>query len=171
LETLQAIWRLLFSGFVFSTVRWLEMLAMGLFAYRVTESAFIVALLSMLRLLPMGLFGALLGALALGDIGRHFPDTDPQYRGIRSLLLLQLVMKQVRDLGWDMVNADITLVAQEPRFAPHELAIRQSLATTLGVEIDQISMKATTTEGLGFAGRKEGIACQAVALLQRQARA
>ncbi len=114
---------------------------------------------------------ALLGALALGDIGRHFPDTDPQYRGIRSLLLLQLVMKQVRDLGWDMVNADITLVAQEPRFAPHELAIRQSLATTLGVEIDQISVKATTTEGLGFAGRKEGIACQAVALLQRQARA
>jgi 2-C-methyl-D-erythritol 2,4-cyclodiphosphate synthase len=110
---------------------------------------------------------ALLGALALGDIGHHFPDSDPQYRGISSLLLLQHVMKLVRAKNWDVTNLDLTLIAQEPRFAPHVAAIRTSLANALATEVDRISVKATTTEGLGFAGRKEGIACQAVVLLQR----
>ena len=110
---------------------------------------------------------ALLGALALGDIGRHFPDTNPQYRGISSLLLLQEVMRMVREKAWEIANVDLTLIAQEPRFAPHANAIRLSLATTLGIGEELVSVKATTTEGLGFTGRKEGIACQAVALLQR----
>ncbi len=111
---------------------------------------------------------ALLGALALGDIGHHFPDTDPRYRGVSSLLLLQQVMMLVGEKAWEIANVDLTLIAQEPRFAPHVLAIRNSLATTMKIAADRISVKATTTEGLGFTGRKEGIACQAVALLQRQ---
>lgn len=112
---------------------------------------------------------ALLGALALGDIGHHFPDSDARYRGISSLLLLQQVMGLVRGKSWSIANIDLTLVAQEPKFAPHIPAVRASLATCLAVEVDQISVKATTTEGLGFAGRREGIACYAVALLQWQA--
>jgi len=110
---------------------------------------------------------ALLGALALGDIGHHFPDSDPQYRGISSLLLLQRVQKLVHDKGWAVTNIDLTLIAQEPRFAPHVTPIRTSLANVLATDMDRINVKATTTEGLGFAGRKEGIACQAVVLLQR----
>ena len=110
---------------------------------------------------------ALLGALALGDIGHHFPDSDPQYHGISSLLLLQQVMKLVHAKDWEVTNLDLTLIAQEPRFAPHITAIRASLAKALATDTDRISVKATTTEGLGFAGRKEGIACQAVVLLQR----
>ncbi|HTQ99297.1 MAG TPA: 2-C-methyl-D-erythritol 2,4-cyclodiphosphate synthase [Candidatus Acidoferrum sp.] len=110
---------------------------------------------------------ALLGALALGDIGHHFPDSDPRYRGVSSLLLLQHVMRLVTDKGWQPGNVDLTLVAQEPRFAPHVAAIRASLAAALAVHIDQVSVKATTTEGLGFTGRREGIACYAVALLQQ----
>ncbi len=121
--------------------------------------------------LTHALCDALLGALALGDIGRHFPDSDPQYRDISSLLLLQHVMKLVKEKAWVIANVDLTLVAQEPRFAPHEVAIRTSLANALGIGIDQVSVKATTTEGLGFTGRKEGIACQAVVLLQRQSAA
>jgi 2-C-methyl-D-erythritol 2,4-cyclodiphosphate synthase len=111
---------------------------------------------------------ALLGALALGDIGQHFPDTDARYRGISSLLLLQHVYGLVQEQGWQLGNADLTLVAQAPKFAPHRLAIRQSLAQCLHVQEGQISVKATTTEGLGFTGRKEGIACYAVVLLQER---
>ena len=109
---------------------------------------------------------ALLGALALGDIGRHFPDTDARYRGIDSLQLLQHVMSLVHNRGWHVANADTTLVAQAPRFAPHVQEMRERLAPLLGVGSDQVSVKATTTEGLGFAGRREGIACYAVVLLQ-----
>ncbi len=109
---------------------------------------------------------ALLGALALGDIGRHFPDTDARYRGIDSLQLLQHVMTLVQDRGWQLANVDTTLVAQVPRFAPHVQAMRELLAPMLGVMSDQVSVKATTTEGLGFTGRREGIACYAVVLLQ-----
>jgi 2-C-methyl-D-erythritol 2,4-cyclodiphosphate synthase len=108
---------------------------------------------------------ALLGALALGDIGQHFPDTDPRYRGISSLLLLQEVIRLVQQQGWHLVNADLTLVAQTPKFAPHRAAVRTSLAQAMHVEEGQVSVKATTTEGLGFTGRKEGIACYAVVLL------
>lgn len=110
---------------------------------------------------------ALLGALALGDIGRHFPDSDPRYRNCSSLLLLQNVLTLVRTAGWNLANADSTLVAQLPRFAPHVPAMRETLAATMNVTAGQVSVKATTTEGLGFTGRKEGIACHAVVLLQK----
>jgi 2-C-methyl-D-erythritol 2,4-cyclodiphosphate synthase len=112
---------------------------------------------------------ALLGALALGDIGKHFPDSDPRYRGISSLLLLQHVMQLLTQQQWRLVNTDLTLVAQAPRFAPYIVAMRESLAAALAVGVAQVSVKATTTEGLGFTGRKEGIACYAVVLLQRDA--
>lgn len=112
---------------------------------------------------------ALLGALALGDIGRHFPDTDPRYRNCSSLLLLQNVLTLVRTEGWNLANADTTLVAQAPRFAPHVANIREALAAAMNVNAGQVSVKATTTEGLGFTGRREGIACHAVVLLQRAA--
>ena len=111
---------------------------------------------------------ALLGALALGDIGQHFPDSDPRYRGISSLQLLQRVVALIAERGWSIVNVDLTLLAEAPRFAPFMQAIQTSLSGVLGVNIDQVSVKATTTEGLGFTGRKEGIACQAVAMVQRQ---
>ncbi|MEY4640272.1 MAG: 2-C-methyl-D-erythritol 2,4-cyclodiphosphate synthase [Pseudomonadota bacterium] len=112
---------------------------------------------------------ALLGALALGDIGRHFPDTDPRYRNCSSLLLLQQVLALVRAEGWEITNADTTLVAQAPRFAPHVQHMRETLALAMGIETAQVSVKATTTEGLGFTGREEGIACHAVTLLQSRA--
>jgi 2-C-methyl-D-erythritol 2,4-cyclodiphosphate synthase len=112
---------------------------------------------------------ALLGALALGDIGHHFPDSDPRYRNCSSLLLLQNVLTLVRTEGWSLANADTTLVAQLPRFAPHVQAMRETLSATMNVATGQISVKATTTEGLGFTGRQEGIACHAVVLLQRMA--
>jgi 2-C-methyl-D-erythritol 2,4-cyclodiphosphate synthase len=110
---------------------------------------------------------ALLGALALGDIGRHFPDSDARYRNCSSLLLLQNVLTLVRTEGWNLGNADMTLVAQLPRFAPHVQAMREALAAAMNVTPAQLSVKATTTEGLGFTGRQEGIACYAVVLLQR----
>lgn len=112
---------------------------------------------------------ALLGALALGDIGKHFPDTDPRYRGISSMLLLAEVCAKVAAWGWQLGNADMTVVAQAPRLAPHIERMRESLALGCGTTIDNISIKATTTEGLGFAGRKEGIACYATVLLVREA--
>lgn len=112
---------------------------------------------------------ALLGALALGDIGRHFPDSDERYRGCDSLQLLAEVQTLVRAGGWTLSNADMTLVAQAPRFAPHILGMRDTLALALDCDPAQISVKATTTEGLGFTGRSEGIACHAVVLLQRPA--
>jgi 2-C-methyl-D-erythritol 2,4-cyclodiphosphate synthase len=111
---------------------------------------------------------ALLGALALGDIGRHFPDSDPAYRNCSSLTLLQHVLQLVGAQGWELANADMTLVAELPRFAPHVPAMRNTLAAAMQVEADQLSVKATTTEGLGFTGRQEGIACHAVVLLQRK---
>jgi 2-C-methyl-D-erythritol 2,4-cyclodiphosphate synthase len=110
---------------------------------------------------------ALLGALALGDIGQHFPDSDARYHQCSSLLLLQNVLTLVRTEGWNLANADTTLVAQLPRFAPHVQAMRETLAAAMNVTVAQLSVKATTTEGLGFAGRQEGIACYAVVLLQR----
>lgn len=114
---------------------------------------------------------AVLGALALGDIGHHFPDSDTRYRGISSVQLLQHVMALAAERGWSLANVDMTLVAQAPRFAPHIQSMRETLAPVLEVDIGQVSVKATTTEGLGFAGRKEGVACYAVALLQRESAA
>lgn len=109
---------------------------------------------------------AILGALALGDIGRHFPDTDEQYANANSRDLLKTVYQLTLDRGLTLGNLDATIVAQAPKMAPHVDAMRANIAETLSVDISQINVKATTTEKLGFAGRKEGIACHAVVLLK-----
>lgn len=108
---------------------------------------------------------ALLGAAALGDIGRHFPDSHARYAGIDSRVLLRDVIGLVHDQGWRVGNVDITLVAQRPRLAAYVGAMCETLAGDLEVGRGQVNVKATTTEGMGFAGRAEGIACYAVALL------
>jgi 2-C-methyl-D-erythritol 2,4-cyclodiphosphate synthase len=108
---------------------------------------------------------ALLGAAGLGDLGLQFPESDPQYKGISSLLLLEKILVMIREKGFDVGNVDLTIVAQEPKVSPFREKMRASLASVLKVSIDQISIKATTTEGLGFAGRREGIAAYAVVLL------
>ncbi len=108
---------------------------------------------------------ALLGAMALGDIGKHFPDTDDSYKGIDSRLLLKEVMNKVRQGGMKLGNADITIIAQEPKLAPHIQAMRNILADDMSTAINNVSVKATTTEKMGFTGRAEGIAVTAVVLL------
>ena len=108
---------------------------------------------------------ALLGALALGDIGKHFPDSDPKYKGIDSKILLHNVMDIVRSKGYDLVNCDITICAEAPKFRPYIDEMRSTLASVMNVESDQVSVKATTTEKLGFTGRREGISAMAVALI------
>lgn len=110
---------------------------------------------------------ALLGALALGDIGQHFPPSDPRWRGTDSRLFLRHCQELMLDAGWRLGNADVTVIGEQPRIGPHREEIRTALADTLGVARLQVSVKATTTEGLGFAGRREGIAAQAVVLLVR----
>lgn len=110
---------------------------------------------------------ALLGALALGDIGQHFPDSDANYKGADSRVLLRHVYKIIQERGFILVNADITVACERPKLAPHNLAMRQNIADDLGVTIDRVSVKATTTEKLGFTGRQEGILAQAVVLLTR----
>ncbi len=119
--------------------------------------------------LSHALCDALLGALALGDIGQHFPDTDPQFKNISSLLLLQEVYQLIVEQGWILQNADITIIAEKPLISPYQQKMRQSLADTLELSIDQFSIKATSSEGLGFTGRGEGIAVQAVALIKQDA--
>ncbi|HEN8728111.1 2-C-methyl-D-erythritol 2,4-cyclodiphosphate synthase [Pseudomonas putida] len=108
---------------------------------------------------------ALLGAAALGDIGKHFPDTDPQFKGADSRVLLRHVVGIVKAKGWKVGNIDATIVAQAPKMAPHIETMRQLIAEDLQVELDQVNVKATTTEKLGFTGREEGIAVHSVALL------
>lgn len=108
---------------------------------------------------------ALLGAIALGDIGHHFPDTDPENAGIDSRVLLRRVMDQVVQRGYRLGNLDATIIAQAPRMAPHIGAMRDTLAADLMALPEQVNVKATTTERLGFAGREEGIAAHAVVLL------
>ena len=110
---------------------------------------------------------ALLGALALGDIGHHFPDTSDEFAGIDSRILLSRVVAMVREAGWEIVNVDNTILAQQPKIAPHILPMRQALVEILGIPADCVSVKATTTERLGFTGREEGIAVQSVCLLRR----
>jgi 2-C-methyl-D-erythritol 2,4-cyclodiphosphate synthase len=109
---------------------------------------------------------ALLGAAALGDIGKHFPDTDMQYRNVDSRSLLRMVYSKVKAKGWKLVNADMTIVAQRPRMATYIPHMVENLSTDLQSEIDQLNVKATTTERLGFTGREEGIAAYAVVLLE-----
>jgi 2-C-methyl-D-erythritol 2,4-cyclodiphosphate synthase len=109
---------------------------------------------------------ALLGAAALGDIGEHFPDTDPRFAGIDSRRLLAEVRGLVRERGFRIANVDATVIAQAPKLAPHILDMRRNLADDLGLPVDRVGVKATTTERLGFEGRSEGIAAQAIALIE-----
>ncbi|MDH4120942.1 MAG: 2-C-methyl-D-erythritol 2,4-cyclodiphosphate synthase [Deltaproteobacteria bacterium] len=109
---------------------------------------------------------ALLGAAALGDLGRHFPDNDPAYQGADSGRLLAEVTARAAQAGWRPVNVDTTVVAQRPKLAPFVGAMRENLARHLGLPVEAVSVKATTTEKLGFAGREEGIAAQAVILVE-----
>ena len=110
---------------------------------------------------------ALLGAAALGDIGKHFPDTDPEFKGADSRVLLRHVYAIVQEKGYSLGNADITIIAQAPKMAPHIIAMCENIAADLSVDVDCINVKATTTEKLGFEGRKEGIAVQAVVLISK----
>lgn len=114
------------------------------------------------------LMDALLGALGLGDIGRHFPPEDDRWKGADSLVLLAQVMGLVREHGWQVVNVDAVVVAERPKLRPHIDAMRAAIASRLGVAVDQVGVKATTNERLGPTGREEGIACHAVALLARE---
>lgn len=109
----------------------------------------------------------LIGAAALGDIGKHFPDTDPQYKGISSIALLRHVQKLVTDSGYRIGNIDATIIAQKPKMAPHISEMRENIARALEIELDQLNIKATTEEGLGFTGQGEGISSQAVCLLEK----
>ena len=110
---------------------------------------------------------ALLGAAALGDIGQHFPDTDPEFKGADSRVLLRHVYTIVKQQGYKLGNADITIIAQAPKMSPHIIAMCENIATDLETAVQNINVKATTTEKLGFEGRKEGIAVQAVVLIER----
>ncbi len=110
---------------------------------------------------------ALLGASALGDIGKHFPDTDPQYKGISSIKLLQYVGQLLDDHAYVIENIDATIIAQRPKMAPHIPTMRQNIAEALGIEIDQVNVKATTEEGLGFTGTGEGISSQAICAIEK----
>ncbi|MBR5808682.1 MAG: 2-C-methyl-D-erythritol 2,4-cyclodiphosphate synthase [Clostridia bacterium] len=109
---------------------------------------------------------ALLGAAALGDIGKHFPDTDPKYKGISSVILLKHVCSLIREKGYEIENADITIIAQKPKLLPYIPAMRKNTAEAMGVLEDAVNVKATTTEKLGFEGRGEGISSMAVVLLR-----
>lgn len=127
---------------------------------------------------PLGLLGhsdadvalhalcdALLGAAALGDIGKHFPDTDPRFEGADSRVLLRETARLLSEAGYSVGNVDVTIIAQAPKMAPHIPAMRANIAADLAIPLDAVSVKATTTERLGFTGRGEGIAAQATALL------
>ena len=110
---------------------------------------------------------ALLGAAALGDIGHHFPDTDPAYSGADSRMLLRRVVALIADKGYKVENVDVTIIAQAPKMSPHIEQMRQNVADDLGIALDSVSVKATTTERLGFTGREEGIAALASALISK----
>ena len=114
------------------------------------------------------LMDAMLGAASLGDIGKHFPDTAEEYKGISSILLLEKTMNIITDAGFRLINADITIIAQQPKLAPYMDAMRTNICRSLQCDPGRISVKATTTEKLGFEGRQEGISAQAVCLLQKK---
>ena len=110
---------------------------------------------------------ALLGAANMRNIGYHFSDKDPMWKGVASTLLLKKVMEMIREAGWELANVDVTVILDQPKLNPIIPAIKDNLASVMGVEVDQISVKATTSEGLGFVGRAEGISAMAVALIQK----
>lgn len=109
---------------------------------------------------------SLLGAAALGDIGKHFPDTDKSFKDISSILLLQKVGELIKHKGYTILNIDATIIAQKPKMAPHIESMRVNISNALEISIDQINVKATTEEGLGFTGRQEGISSQSICLIQ-----
>ena len=109
---------------------------------------------------------ALLGAAGLGDIGKHFPDTDPQYKGADSLKLLQIVALRVKEAGYRVSNIDVTMIAQRPKLRPHIETMERNIAAAVGVEVSRVNVKATTEERLGFTGAEEGMSCHAVCLLE-----
>ena len=111
---------------------------------------------------------AILGAAALGDIGGMFPDTDEKWKGADSLVLLEAVVKRVNDEGYVIENIDSTLIAQQPKMKPHILSMRENIAKACGIDVSQVSVKATTEEQLGFTGRKEGISAHAVVLVNNE---
>ena len=110
---------------------------------------------------------ALLGALSLGDIGKYFPPTDPRWKGADSMMLLEQVVVLVKERGWQIVNVDSVVIAERPKLKPHIEAMRGAIATRMGLDPDQVGVKATTNERLGPEGREEGMSCHAVALLTR----
>jgi 2-C-methyl-D-erythritol 2,4-cyclodiphosphate synthase len=110
---------------------------------------------------------ALLGAANMRNIGYHFSDKDPMWKGVASTILLKKVMEMIREAGWELANADVTVILDQPKLNPIIPAIKDNLALVMGVEVDRISVKATTSEGLGFVGRAEGISAMAVALIQK----
>ena len=109
---------------------------------------------------------ALLGAAGLGDIGKHFPDTDPQYKGADSLLLLKIVAERVREAGYRISNIDVTMIAQKPKLRPHIPQMEANIASAVGIDASRVNVKATTEEKLGFTGNMEGMSCHAVCLLE-----
>ena len=109
---------------------------------------------------------ALLGAAGLGDIGKHFPDTDPQYKGADSLKLLRIVAQRVQEAGYRVSNIDVTMIAQRPKLRPHIAQMEQNIAAAVGVDVSRVNVKATTEERLGFTGEELGMACHAVCLLE-----
>ena len=109
---------------------------------------------------------ALLGAAGLGDIGKHFPDTDPQYKGADSLKLLQIVARRVNEAGYRVSNIDVTMIAQKPKLRPHISRMEENIASAVGIPVSRVNVKATTEEKLGFTGTEEGMACHAVCLLE-----
>jgi 2-C-methyl-D-erythritol 2,4-cyclodiphosphate synthase len=111
---------------------------------------------------------AILGALSLGDLGKHFPDTDEKYKGISSLKILSMINGMARKENAKIIHIDSTIVAQEPKLSPYVEKMRENIADALKIKIDQVSVKATTTEGLGFTGRKEGISAYAVVLVEKE---
>lgn len=111
---------------------------------------------------------ALLGAAALGDIGKHFPDTDPAYKGANSVHLLTRVVQLIGSLGYRIANIDATLILQQPKIAPYVASMRQNIADAAGITVEQVSVKATTSERLGFEGRGEGASAHAVVLIEKE---
>ena len=109
---------------------------------------------------------ALLGAAALGEIGKHFPDTDPQYKGADSLELLRIVGEKIKEAGYKVCNIDVTMIAQRPKLAPHIPTMRENIARVLSLDVSQVNVKATTEEHLGFTGDGSGMSCHAVCLLE-----
>ncbi len=113
------------------------------------------------------LMDALLGAAGLGDIGQHFPDTDPAYKGADSAQLLERIMGDLAERGWRVINADVCLIGERPRIGAHRLRMREAVSPLLGLPLEALNVKATTTEHLGFTGREEGLAAQAIVLIER----